>query len=479
MSVPKLSPVTGTPGYGKRSPSDGGTLIDIRVVRDSAPLNGAHILLVGLCAGVMFFDGFDMLTISFVADAITKAFTLSAQQMGFVFSAGLLGLAAGGLGQGPFSDRVGRKPILIACVLLFGVGTWLTALAHSYEMLLATRFLAGLGLGGATPVVFTLVTDNCPQRVRASLSMVMYCGLMVGSVAGGAVTALTVPMFGWHGVFWIGGILPLLYVPVLATWMPESLEFLTSKGERGDRVWALLKRLAPAYTLPQDASYGNVRSGVAKGSVVALFRGRLRARTWGAALGFFCTMMSLFFYASWLPALMRSLGLTEGQAIMVTLAGQVGNLLGSLIIARIIMIWAPYRVIAFTYVCAAAALLGVSAVGPSLLGQLSLNFLVGAVLAGSLNGFTALTPQLYPAELRATGTGSVQSVGHIGAVLGPSIAGALMAEHWSTPGLFQLAAIPPIVAAMSCILLAAASGRREAEGHMPSSTQGVRQPDAG
>ncbi|GAB7545150.1 MFS transporter [Cupriavidus sp. 8B] len=429
------------------------TAIDIGAVRDGASLNRFHVALVSLCAGVMFFDGFDLLTISFAATAIAKEFGLSAQQMGFVFSAGLLGLAVGGLTQGPFSDRLGRKPVLIVCVLLFSAGTWATALATSFHALLALRFVAGLGLGGATPVVFTLVTDNCPKRIRASLSMVMYCGLMVGGVAGGAITAAITPAVGWQGVFHIGGILPLFYMPVLLYFLPESLEFLALKSRRTDEVTALLKQLAPGFKPVQDTRYVSAASGAVKGSVIALFQGHLRARTWTAALGFFCTMLSLYFYASWLPALMRGIGLSEGQSITITMSGQIGNLLGSLVIARLIISWPPYRVITVTYFGAAAALLAVSMTGPELYWQLTFNFLVGACLSGSLNGFMSMAPQLYPAELRATGTGCVRSVGYIGAVLGPGVAGALMADHWSTGGLFQLASVPPIVAAATCVIL--------------------------
>jgi len=429
-------------------------VIDIGTVKDAAPLSRTHILIVALCAGVMFFDGLDLLTISFAAPAIGKALGLLPQQVGLMFSAGLVGLGVGGLLQGPFSDRLGRKPMLVACVILFGVGTWLTALATSFPSLMTYRFIAGLGLGAATPVVLTLVTDSCPARLRAPLSMVMYCGLMVGGLFGGLLTALTSGPLGWQGVFEIGGFLPLLYVPVLLWCLPESVEFLTLKGGRDPQVGRTLQRLVPGFEPVAGARYVSAASSTAKGSLMRLFRGELRARTWVTSLGFLCTLMSLYFYASWLPALMRGIGLSEGQSIAITLSGQVGNLVGSLLIARLMMSWPPYKVITVTYVGAALALVAVSLGGPNFALQMGLNFLVGVFLSGSLNGFTSLTPQLYPADLRATGTGWARSVGYIGAVIGPGVAGALMARQWTAEGLFQLAAVPPLLAALTCLVLA-------------------------
>jgi AAHS family 4-hydroxybenzoate transporter-like MFS transporter len=408
--------------------------LGINAIKDAAPLNRFHLLVVALCGGVVFFDGLDLLSISYAAPHIARALGLSAQQVGLVFSAGLLGLCIGSLAVGAFSDRRGRKPALLLSVLLFSAGSILTGLAEGLPSLLAWRLVTGLGLGAATPVVFALVTETCPRRLRASLNMIVYCGLMLGGLFGGAVAALVLDRFGWEWIFFIGGVLPLLYLPVLARWLPESIEHLLARGAPG------------------------------RGSVWRLLAPDLAVRTAYATAGMFFCLLTLFVYASWLPSLLQRAGMSQNGAIVVTLVGQVGNLVGSLTIARLIVSRPAFRLVAFTFGGAALALVMVASAPPQLRWQIPFNLLVGACLGGSQNALVSLSPGLFPVEVRTTGVGWVRGVSQAGALAGPGITGVLLGYHWTPAQILGLVALAPLFAAGACWCLHVTQ-RHESQGN--------------
>src|SRR4051812_47030989 len=213
----------------------GGSTIDVAEFIDRQPVGRFQIRLLLTCAAVLFLDGFDTQAIGYVAPALAKEWSLTKGALGPVFSAGLFGLMIGALVFGPLADRVGRKRIIIFSTLAFGVGTLITAFLQDVNMLLVMRFLTGLGLGGAMPNAVALTSEFSPHRRRATMVMTMFCGFSIGAALGGLLAAALIPQFGWRSVFLIGGVAPLLLVPILALKLPESVRFLTLAGEAPER----------------------------------------------------------------------------------------------------------------------------------------------------------------------------------------------------------------------------------------------------
>ena len=185
---------------------------------------------------MLFLDGFDTQAIGYVAPALAKEWGLTKGALGPVFSAGLFGLMIGALVFGPLADRVGRRKIIIFSTLAFGIGALATAFVQDVNTLLAIRFLTGLGLGGAMPNAIAMTSEFNPRRRRATMVMIMFCGFSVGAALGGFLAAALIPHFGWRSVFVVGGVAPLLLVPILALRLPESVRFLALTGRANERV---------------------------------------------------------------------------------------------------------------------------------------------------------------------------------------------------------------------------------------------------
>ena len=154
--------------------------------------------LFWLCFAVAMVDGFDTLVVSFIAPAFAAEWSLSGTEVGQVFGIGLVGAAIGGIIGGRLADRAGRKKVLLGSVLLFSVLTVCCALAPNREILMALRFLAGLGLGAAIPTVTALTAETLPPEQRTAAVTRMFLGFPLGAVIGGALCAIMVEPLGWR-----------------------------------------------------------------------------------------------------------------------------------------------------------------------------------------------------------------------------------------------------------------------------------------
>src|SRR5262245_59200541 len=213
-------------------------------------------MVASLCALVVFIDGFDAQVMGPVAPVLSAQMKVSRVTLGSVISSGTFGMMFGALIFGPLADRLGRKPVLIACALTFGIGSLLTATATSVGELMAYRIFTGFGMGGAMPNAIALTSEYMPKRSRNAAVMTMFAGFSFGSAFAGWTVAALIRNYGWQSIFLVGGSIPIAVAVLLIAFLPESIRFLVAKGGAKKKVFEYISSIAPDTPTPDEIVAG-------------------------------------------------------------------------------------------------------------------------------------------------------------------------------------------------------------------------------
>ena len=426
--------------------------LDIQQFIDQQPLSRFQMLIVALCGTVLFMDGFDAQAIGFVAPALVQQLHIARTALGPVFSSGLVGIMIGALVFGPLADRFGRKPVLVFCTALFGVCSLLTATAGSLESLLIYRLITGFGLGGAMPNAVSLTSEYMPKGFRATAVMVMFSGFAIGAAAGGFVAAGLIARLGWPSVFLTGGALPCILALVLLALLPESIRFLVMKGGKDQRAARNLARIAPGVTFPQARLLTIEEDRSQRFLVGELFTAGRASATLLLWVIFFMSLLDLYFLNNWLPTVIHDSGIAVEKAIVLTALFQLGGVVGSLSLGRLIDRYLSFRVLAWTYLAASASVFLIGEAGVSVALLACAISAAGFAIIGGQSGANALAAEFYPTSIRSTGVGWALGIGRIGSIIGPLLGGALLSLQHETRRIFWAAAVPVLIAAAAAWL---------------------------
>jgi AAHS family 4-hydroxybenzoate transporter-like MFS transporter len=433
-------------------------------VIDRAKFGPLQFGVTALCFIIAMLDGFDTQSIAFVAPKIAEDWGLAPSAFGPIFAIGLLGLTVGAFTLSPAADRFGRKTVILISTLIFGLFALLTAFATSMNELLIYRFITGIGLGAAMPNIIALTSEYGPARLRATLVTVMFCGFPLGSTIGGLVSTWLIAEFDWHSVFVVGGVLPLLLLPVLWFALPESVRFLVAKGAPETKIAPIVAKIdADASVSEFIAGLKHEQSTAAKGfSVFQLFREGRTPTTLLLWVAFFMNLLVMYFLVNWLPTLLKGAGLPLSLAILSTATLNLGGVVGAIALGRMIDRISPYVVLGTAYAASAAFIALLAFGGTNLTVLLAGAALSGFGVVGAQIGCNALTASVYPTAIRATGVGWALGVGRIGAIVGPLVGGMLLARDWTPQSLILLAVVPAVIASIAVFTLGAV--RRNAPG---------------
>lgn len=430
-------------------------------------LSPLQIRTLILCFLIVAIDGFDTGAIGFIAPALRADWQVTAGQLAPLFGAGLFGLMVGAFLFGPLADRIGRKYALLLTVLFFGAASLASAWSQDITQLTLLRFLTGMGLGGAMPNAITLTSEYCPEHRRSFLTTVMFCGFTLGSAFGGLAAAQLVADYGWRSVLLLGGIVPLVLLPFMWVWLPESVRFLVLKQAPTDQIAAILRKIAPTADLRGAAFTGVARP---QGSpVMQLFAPAEKRGTLLLWSTFFMSLLVFYLLASWLPTVINSAGMSMKEASYFAMMLQLGGTVGAILIGKMMDRRNPHHVLAVSYASAAIfiALIG-SATGSAVLLAAAV-FGAGFCLAGSQVGVNALAAGFYPTANRATGVAWANGVGRIGSVLGSMVGGVLLGSGLGLPSMFTLIGIPVVIAG-ACMLIKGTVAPQPVHQHAPATS---------
>jgi MFS transporter, AAHS family, 4-hydroxybenzoate transporter len=412
-------------------------------------LGALQIRVAALCTLIQICDGYDIGSIGIAVPSLTHAWNLPGPAFTHAFLWSSIGIMVGALSAGPIGDRVGRKPLLVASLTIFGLASLLTAAASSLLMLSILRFFTGMGIGGAFPGAATLTGDYAPQRLRATMIMATFTGAPLGGFLVGQAGALLLGRYGWQSVFVLGGVMPLLAVPVLAIWLPESPRFLAAKHTLSPRQAGLLQRLNVA---PGQAAEG---LDLARGNPVKMLFGKGYAlQTVLLWVIFFCGLMDLFLFGYWLPEVLHLTGMSPPEAARAASYRSLGAMFAVLYLGPLIDRFGPQRALAWHYAAGAVftALISLLAMPYGLLAAVM--FLSGLTTTGSQTGANATCGKLYPARMRTSGLGWALGIGRLGGIAAPPLGGWLLSLGLPPRQIFLSACGFALVAAVATALLA-------------------------
>lgn len=379
-------------------------------------------------------DGFDLLAISFAANSIASDWGIGRADLGWVFSAALLGMLFGATFLSPLADRYGRKLVTIIGLVLSGLGMALAAVSPSLTWLLIGRLITGIGVGAIITSLNTLAAEYAGEKLRSTMISIFQLGFPIGAIFAGYICLWLLDIGTWRHVFAFGAALSFIFVPVVF-FLPESAEYLDFKKTEVTRSGSRTQnRLANP------------------GKFSMLFAKPYRSRTILISLSFFLQLMVLYFLLSWTPKLVEDMGFTAAEG---NRAGRMINMVGMIGIFAIGFIALRVNVTKATigfYVGLAVMLALIATASPSLGVLTALIAITGFFTHGAMIGLYSTVPSLYPVELRAAGSGLAIGISRLGAVFGPVIGGYLLGFGVSEQNLF-FAFIPAAVVAAICVLL--------------------------
>jgi AAHS family 3-hydroxyphenylpropionic acid transporter len=385
-------------------------------------------LTIGLCFAAALFDGLDIVAPGLVAPQLVADFTLSPVQMGRLFSSSTVGLLLGALYGGWLADRIGRKRVLIASMITFGLMSLMTASATNTPVLFAGRVLTGLGLGGALPNLIALSAEAGPPQRRTTLVTLMYSGVPLGGAVGGAVTLWGGAADNWRILFYLGGFAPLLLAAALVFFLPESRLYERVKSERA------------APTASDARPSGRFLS--------VLFGGGVARTTVLLWIAFFSTLLVLYLLVNWLPSLFVNAGYSRPDAAVATIVFNIGGGLGAIALGLVMDRGRKHVVMLASFVGMAASLLALLLAfrtpGVALAIAAAAAFAVGVFVIGTQLALYGTAPNYYSTAVRGTGVGAAVAAGRIGSIVGPLVAGSLLGAGGDAASV--LTALLPVVA---------------------------------
>jgi len=386
--------------------------------------------LLGIAGLGWLFDAMDVGMLSFVMVALQKDWGLSTQEMGWIGSINSIGMAVGALVFGILSDKIGRKSVFIITLLLFSIGSGLTALTTTLAMFLVLRFLIGMGLGGELPVASTLVSESVEAHERGKIVVLLESFWAGGWLIAALISYFVIPKYGWE-VAMILSAVPALYALYLRWNLPDSPRF--QKVEKRPSVIENIK---------------SVWSGEYRKATIMLW------------ILWFSVVFSYYGMFLWLPSVMVLKGFSLIKSfqyvLIMTLAQLPGYFTAAWFIERL-----GRKFVLVTYLIGTACSAYLFGVAESLTVLIVAGMLLSFFNLGAWGALYAYTPEQYPTVIRGTGAGMAAAFGRIGGILGPLLVGYLVASQASLSLIFTIFCGSILIGVFAVILLGQETKQRE------------------
>ncbi len=399
---------------------------------DALPFTRTHLwVLTGSGTGWAL-DAMDVGLISFIIAALISEWSLSTADASWIASVGFMGMAIGATVGGLLADRLGRRTVFALTLLVYGLATGASALVGGLAVLLVLRFLVGLGLGAELPVASTYVSEFAPVRMRGRLIVILEAFWAVGWTAAALIGYLVIPNLenGWRWAFAIGAI-PAAYALVVRWGLPESPRWLERQGRtaEADAIVRAIERSASvsATEAPVAAPPAAPPAATSTGErLAALWAPEFRVRTACLWLVWFCVNFSYYGAFIWIPTILFAQGYDLVKSFGFTLIITLAQVPGYAVAAWLIEVWGRRLTLSvFLAGSTVAAILFGTATGEGAI--IAAGMALSFFNLGAWGALYAVTPEMYPTSLRATGSGWAAGVGRIASIVAPLTVPPLLA----------------------------------------------------
>ena len=434
------------------------TAINVNTVIDNAKFKPFHTKLILWCLFIVLFDGYDLAINGVVLPLLMKEWGMTAVQAGMLASTALAGMMFGAMSFGMLADKIGRKKVILICVTLFSVFTFLGAFSSNPIEFGALRFIAGLGIGGVLPNLVALTNEYAPQRLRSTLVTTMFSGYAMGGIMAALCGTWFAVSYGWEIMFYIAGI-PLLFVPLFWKFLPESLTYLVKENNH-DQARKFLEKIEPSTALSPNAVLVLAETDQTQSSSVkALFTEKRAVGTFLFWLIFFNCLLVLYALGSWLPKLMMAAGYSLGSSLLFLLSLNIGAVIGTVGGGILADRFHLKPVLISMALMGAIALFCLGFNSPPVVLYILVAFAGASAIGGSILLYSCVA-QYYPVAVRSTGIGWASAVGRIGAIVGPIVIGMILGMELPHKWNFIAVAIPLLIAAFALSLIRVEAGKK-------------------
>lgn len=419
---------------------------------DKGGFTGTQALIIVISLFLNMLDGFDVTAMSFTAHSIGEQMQIPADQLGIVFSVALAGMMIGAMFIAPYSDILGRRRMIMICVVTIGLSVIFTGMSTSLWQLIIFRLITGLAVGGLLASLAAITSEYTPTKYKSLAVVTVTAGYPLGATMGGFIAAPLIPAFGWESVFYVGGSVTLLMSVCVYFLMPESMQFLITRQppnalEKLNGVLTRLKK-ATVNALPEI----DLEAHSDKANVFSLLTPARKTKTITLWTTFFFCFICMYFLISWIPKLVVNAGMTESEGVYASVAFNGGAFIGILVLGWIASRIGLSKVIG-TFLSVSAIFMFIFALASGIDNLILYLFIIGFLQQGGFTGLYAVSAKIYPTEIRTTGVGWAIGLGRFGAVVGPYLGGVFIAQGISMETNFIIFAVPLFISGVLAYML--------------------------
>jgi AAHS family benzoate transporter-like MFS transporter len=427
-----------------------GRQVNLTELIDNSRFNAFTLTVAAICFLAIVFDGLDVALFGTLLPALMKDMKMGPAEAGVLASIGHVGAVGGAILFGVAADAIGRKKMLLIGLSIFTVFTAACGMAQGFVDFAIYRFIAGFGLAGIVPVAVALVFEYTPGKRKAVVSSVSYMGITVGVLLSALLAIAFLSSAGWRTIL-LGTFFCIALVPVGVLWLPESMSILVKKGKRGS-IRKILKKVDPTFVAADDDEYVLTEPPAAKVPLRRLFQGEYARNTLCLGIALLCLMLIAVTLTTWIAQLMVQRGFNLATGITFILVFSVSNLISTPLAGwlsdrigykKVFAIYMPVLFVSIT-------LIGVV---PDARTALVCMFFAGFAAMGATCLLLPYAGSLYPMSFRSSAMGVIYAIGRVGPIIGPAIAGVMLAAGVSVPVILVCTAVPGLLALVAFLLV--------------------------